>query len=50
VSHVDLPPSVLWRNRQTKAHLVLRPKPKNRRSDFETQITKPGLPVFTGLQ
>jgi hypothetical protein len=46
VSRVDLPPSVLWRNRQTEAHLVLRTKPRNRRGDFETQITKPELPVL----
>jgi hypothetical protein len=26
--------------------LVLRPKPRNRRSDFEAQITKPELPVL----
>jgi hypothetical protein len=26
--------------------LVLRPKPRNRRGDFETQITKPKLPVL----
>jgi hypothetical protein len=37
---------VLWRNRQTEAHLVLRPKPRNRRGDFEAQITKPKLPVL----
>jgi hypothetical protein len=37
---------VLWRNRQTEACLVLRPKPRNRRSDFEAQITKPELPVL----
>jgi hypothetical protein len=42
----DLPPSVLWRNRQTEAHLILRSKPRNRRDDFETQITKPELPVL----
>jgi hypothetical protein len=41
MSHADLHPSVLWRNRQTKAHLVLRPKPRNRRSYFEAQISKP---------
>jgi hypothetical protein len=41
VSHTVLPSSVLWRNRQTKAHLVLRPKPRNHRGDFEVQITKP---------
>jgi hypothetical protein len=46
VSHADLPPSVLWRSRQTKAHLVLRHKPRNCRSDFEAQITKPKLPVL----
>jgi hypothetical protein len=32
--------------RQTKTCLVLMPKPKNRRGDFETQITKPELPVL----
>jgi hypothetical protein len=26
--------------------LVLRPKPRNRRGDFEVQITKPELPVL----
>jgi hypothetical protein len=36
----------LWRNRQTEAHLVLRPKPRNRRGDFEAQITKSKLPVL----
>jgi hypothetical protein len=36
----------LWRNRQTEAHLVLRPKQKNRHGDFEVQITKPELPVL----
>jgi hypothetical protein len=46
VSHTDLPLSVLWRNRQTEACLVLRHKPRNRRDDFEAQITKPELPVL----
>jgi hypothetical protein len=46
VSRADLPPSVLWRNRQTEVCLVLRPKPRNRRGDFEAQITKPELPVL----
>jgi hypothetical protein len=36
----------LWHNRQTEAHLVLRHKPRNRRGDFEAQITKPELPVL----
>jgi hypothetical protein len=36
----------LWRNRQTKTHLILRVKPRNRRGDFEVQITKPKLPVL----
>jgi hypothetical protein len=35
MSRADLPPSVLWRNRQTEAHLVLRPKSRNCRGDFE---------------
>jgi hypothetical protein len=38
--------SVLWRNRQTIAYLILRPKPRNCRSDFVGQITKPQLPVL----
>jgi hypothetical protein len=46
VSCADFPPSVLWRNRQTEAHLVLSPKPRNRRGDFEAQITKPELLVL----
>jgi hypothetical protein len=46
VSRANLAPSVLWRNRQTAAHLVLRPKPRNRRGDFEAQINKPKLPVL----
>jgi hypothetical protein len=37
---------VLWRNRQTEAYLVLRPKPRNRRGDFDAQITKPELPIL----
>jgi hypothetical protein len=36
----------LWYNRQTEAHLVLRPKPRNRRGDFEAQITKSTLSVL----
>jgi hypothetical protein len=36
----------LWRNRQTEAHLVLRPKSRNRHGDFDTQITKPELLVL----
>jgi hypothetical protein len=46
VSHADLPPLVLWRNRELEAHLVLKPKPRNCRGDFEAQITKPKLPVL----
>jgi hypothetical protein len=46
MSYTDIPPSVLWRNRQTEAHMVLRPKPGNRRGDFEAQITKPELSVL----
>jgi hypothetical protein len=45
VSRADLPPSVLWRNWQTEAHLVLRAKPRNHHSNFEVQITKTELPV-----
>jgi hypothetical protein len=40
MSCVDLSLSILWRNRHTESHLVLRPKPRNRRGDFEAQITK----------
>jgi hypothetical protein len=36
----------LWRNQQTEAHLVLRPKLRNPRGDFEAQITKLKLPVL----
>jgi hypothetical protein len=36
----------LWRNRQTKVRLVLRPKPRNNRGDFDARITKPELPVL----
>jgi hypothetical protein len=46
VSRADLPLSVLWCNRQTEAHLVFRPKSKNRRGDFEAQIIKPKLSVL----
>jgi hypothetical protein len=46
VSRADLLPSVLWGNRQTEAHLVLRPKPRNRRGDFEAQINKLKLLVL----
>jgi hypothetical protein len=46
VSRADLPPSILWRNRQTEGYLVLRPKPRNCRGDFEAQITKPELPIL----
>jgi hypothetical protein len=47
MSHVVfILPSVLWHNQQTIAHLVLRPKPRNRRGDFVGQITKPQLPVL----
>jgi hypothetical protein len=41
------PPSVGFVAQPTnKAHLVLRSKPRNRRGDFEAQITKPKLPVL----
>jgi hypothetical protein len=36
----------LWRNRQTEACFILRPKPRNRRGDFEAQITKPEMLVL----
>jgi hypothetical protein len=41
-----LPPSVLGHNRQTEAHLVLSHKPKIRRGDFESQITKSELLIL----
>jgi hypothetical protein len=46
VFRADLPPLILWRNRQIEAHLVLRPKPRNRHGDFEVQITKLELPIL----
>jgi hypothetical protein len=47
VSHtVLILPLILWHNQQTIAHLVLRPKPRNHRSDFVGPITKPQLPVL----
>jgi hypothetical protein len=46
VSRADLLPTVLWRNRQTEAHMVLKPKPRNHRGDLDAQITKPKLSVL----
>jgi hypothetical protein len=46
VFRADLPLSVLWRNLQIEACLVLRPKLRNRCGDFETQITKLELPIL----
>jgi hypothetical protein len=46
VSHAVLLLSVLWRNRQTIARLVLRLKRRNRCDDFVSQITKPQLPIL----
>jgi hypothetical protein len=46
VSRADLPPSVLWHNRQTEVCLVLRHKQRNHRGDFEVQITKPKLSIL----
>jgi hypothetical protein len=46
---ITLSSSVHWfcgTNRQTLSHLVLRPNPKNRCNDFETQITKPSTLVL----
>jgi hypothetical protein len=40
VSRTVLTPSVLWRNQQTVVHLVLRPKPRNHRGDFDAQNKK----------
>jgi hypothetical protein len=44
--HLPLDRSHLWHNWQTEAHLILRPKPRNRRGDFEAQSTKSKLPVL----
>jgi hypothetical protein len=46
VSRADHPPSILWRDRQTEARLILRHKLRNCHGDFETQITKPELSVL----
>jgi hypothetical protein len=47
VSHnVFILPSILWHNRRTVAHLVLRPKQRNCCGDFVDQITKSQLPVL----
>jgi alkanesulfonate monooxygenase SsuD/methylene tetrahydromethanopterin reductase-like flavin-dependent oxidoreductase (luciferase family) len=46
VSRIDLPPSILWHNWQTEAHLILRLKPKNHHGDFDVKITKQELPVL----
>jgi hypothetical protein len=46
VSRIDLPPSVLWCDRTTKARLILRHKPKNNHGDFKAQITKLELSVL----
>jgi hypothetical protein len=37
---------VLWCNRQTIAHLVLKHKPRNCCGDFVGQITKPQLQIL----
>jgi hypothetical protein len=55
MSHADLPPSVLWRNRQIETHLVLRPKPRNHRDpNHHTRATgfeaKPEKIVATGFE
>jgi hypothetical protein len=39
VSRADLSLSILWRNRQTEAHLVLRLKPRIRRGDLMPKST-----------
>jgi hypothetical protein len=46
VSRTDLPPSILWHNRQTEACLILKPKSRNRHGNFEAQINKPELSVL----
>jgi hypothetical protein len=59
VSRTVLTPSVLWRNQQTVVHLVLRPKSRNHRGDFDaknkkTEATdfeaKSGKTVVTGFE
>jgi hypothetical protein len=47
VSHSILHLLILWRNQQTEVCLVLRSKPRNRRSNFEAQITKLELSVLS---
>jgi hypothetical protein len=39
----------MWCNRQTEPHIVLRPKPRNRRGDFEAQIGKPSTTLVLRL-
>jgi hypothetical protein len=46
VSHTVITLLVLWRNRETEGCLVLKPKPRNCRGDFEAQITKSYLSVL----
>jgi hypothetical protein len=36
----------LWCNWQTEAHLIFRPKPRNRNGDFDARITTPELPIL----
>jgi hypothetical protein len=43
MSRADLSPSILWRNQQAEALFILRPKPRNRRGDFDAQTTKSEL-------
>jgi hypothetical protein len=44
--HTDLHPSVLCRNRQTEARMVLSHKSRNCRGDFDAQIIKQELLMF----
>jgi hypothetical protein len=47
VSYDNLPPSVLWRNRQTEARLILKSKLRNHHSDFEVKLEKT---ITTGFE
>jgi hypothetical protein len=43
---VFIHPSILWHNRQTITHLVLRPKLRNHHGDFICQIIKPWYAIL----
>ena len=49
MSHADLPPSILWRNRQTEVCLVLKPNHQIRAASFEAQTRKPSTTLVLRL-